>query len=333
MNLNKHIFPKANETKSNDICTRAKVDTGTTCNLNCSFCYYKDKLNEPFKPLQEIKDEVIELSKRGITEFDLSGGESSYHPEFMNIIRFTKDYGKVTTLTNGVMFRNNHFLMEAINSGLSGILFSVHGWDKDSHTKVVRERHAWDQLLEAIKNVMVFKVINKSFEFRINCTVKNDFQPELYGKMINRFQPDQINFLPLNYWEDASDLVKIDYCIVQKKIKECINIITKNIEINVRYIPFCFMEGYEQYVKGIYQHIYDKGDWNIGTYNRGTSKISKELMFNQAKENREDTYIKPQICSSCKYLYICDGIEKKLLNNHKLFPVKGEKIKDILCVL
>jgi len=326
MNLNRIIKPKKEDTDSYNICSRGKVDTGTRCNYKCYFCYYKDKLNDDFKDSEEIKNEIYNMYKNGIKEFDLSGGESSIHPDFLDIIIYANQFGKVTTLSNGSMFYDFDFLKQSYISGLRGILFSLHGYNKESHNKAVGT-DGFDKIFQSILNVKKLKKYY-DFELRINTTIVDDINPEKYVKLINDLKPDQVNILPLNYWDAAYKNKKIDYNKISIKIKQIIDGLDKDIEINVRYIPFCFMVGYEQYIVGVYQHIFDKKDWNIVAYEKKDFIITKSYMFDKAFENRQNLYYKPNNCNNCRYLYICDGIESKL--EPIVYPVEGDKIKDIL---
>ena len=63
---------------------RAKLDTGTHCNYKCDFCYYKTQL-DVVTNLDVIKGRIDYLVECGITEVDLSGGESSIHKEWFDI--------------------------------------------------------------------------------------------------------------------------------------------------------------------------------------------------------------------------------------------------------
>jgi hypothetical protein len=130
---------------------------------------------------------------------------------------------------------------------------------------------------------------------------------EEYTTMINKIKPFQLNYLPLNYWSAASNLRTQNYEKISNAIKKSIDMLNKDIEINVRYIPFCFMKGYEKYVKDIPQHIYDLRDWNIAAYRY--EPLDK--IFDIAYQNRLETYYKPKKCFKCKYFNDCDGIEKQ----------------------
>ena len=84
---------------SEPICNRAKLDTGTHCNYRCSFCYYKTKLND-ITEFESIRQRIDYLSACGITEVDLSGGESSIHNDWFTILDYCASKGlRVSTLS------------------------------------------------------------------------------------------------------------------------------------------------------------------------------------------------------------------------------------------
>lgn len=310
--------------------SRAKLDTGTQCNYECTFCYYIDQLDK-VTPLNIIKDRAKKIRDFGIKEIDLSGGESSVHKDWFAILDYCKEIGfeNISALTNGYKFASLDFLKKSQEHGLSELLFSLHGWDEESHEKIVKRKGAFERILKAIENAKALGI-----KVRINCTVTSYNAPHLmeYVKLIHKIMPFQLNFLPLNYWEDANSLRGENYEYLSAHIKQAIDQLDSKIEINVRYIPFCFMKGYEKYVVGIYQHIYDRGDWNIITYDVDSFEVRPVGVvdyFEQAKKQRLYTYSKSKECFECKYFFICDGVEKKIANDQKVYPESGDKIKDV----
>ena len=338
INLNAMIEPKAKDTKSDDICLRSKIDTGLRCNLDCSFCYTKKHIHDAPKSFIDICKTMDKVKAAGIKEAEFSGGESTVHPNWFDMLEYASNlFENVSLVINGVKLSNEEFLIQSKEKGLKEVLFSLHGWDNESH-KEKTGRDVFDRIIEAIKLSKKHGLI-----VRINCVVDNQFMPSRYAALINSLKPKQVNFLPLNYWDDAKTLGEIDYTRVSEYLKQCIDLLKQRdekLQINVRYIPFCFMEGYEQYCVGTYQHIFDKTDWNIMTFNGGLKQtesflkkelvINKENMFKQAKINRFNTYIKPPSCTDCSYMYICDGIEKELSSQStKLVPRFGKKVLDV----
>ena len=310
--------------------TRAKLDTGTHCNYECSFCYYLDKL-DVVTDVEVIKARAKKLYDFGMTEIDLSGGESSIHRNWFEILDYCRELGfkNISALTNGFKFANKEFLQKSKEHGLTELLFSLHGWDSESHTHIVKRKGSFERMLEAIKNSQELGI-----KVRINCTVTSFNAPHLeeYVKLINEIKPFQMNFLPLNYWEDAKNVGPENYEFLSQHIKTAVDQLNPAIEINVRYIPFCFMQNYEKYVVGIYQHIYDRGDWNIIAYDvdRLPEKpATPEDYFAHAKKQRVHSYTKPKKCFDCKYFNICDGIEHKLAETQDVYPIAGDKITDV----
>jgi len=324
--LNYNQFSRP-EISNKPINSRAKLDTGLKCNYKCFFCYYRKNLNDPELSFEEIKKRIDIIKKSGIQEIDLSGGESTIHSKWFEILEYCKDnFDRVSCLSNGTKLKDLEFTKKSFEYGLEEVLFSLHGYDEESHDRIVGYGGAFKDILTAIENCK-----RVGIQVRINCTVtsKNMRHLDTYSNLIKEINPYQLNYLPLNYWDDAQVMKPESYENLSMYIKESIDILKDTgIEINVRYIPYCFMIGYEEYVCDTYQHIYDLKDWNILVYDLKEPKNFDVIdMYNEAFIKRNYTYYKPRDCFSCKYYYICDGIEKNI-KNQELYPDAGKKIKD-----
>jgi len=313
-------------------CNRAKLDTGTQCNYSCTFCYYLDKL-DVVTPFETIKNRIDYLVECGIKEVDLSGGESSIHKDWFRILDYCTSKGLlISTLSNGYKFKNMEFLQKSKDHGLTEILFSLHGYDEKSHNDLVQHPKGFTNIIQAIKNAKELGII-----VRINCTVQKDNYLELSTKfveIVKDLKPFEVNFITLNYWDDANIQEPIDYNQITPEIHKAIDSLDSIVPIiNVRYTPYCFMKGYEKYVCNYYQHIYDVYDWNIAVYDytlKPSEYKGNELkeLFKSAKNNRELSYYKPKECFECEFYNICDGIENQI-KSIKLHPSKGNKIKNV----
>jgi MoaA/NifB/PqqE/SkfB family radical SAM enzyme len=322
MNYNKFICPIPTHAPINK---RAKLDTGTHCNYKCDFCYYKDKLNE-VTDYSIILERIYLLKKLGAEEIDLSGGESSIHKDWFKILEVcNNEFKHVSCLSNGSKFKDKEFLKKSKEFGLKEILFSLHGSNAKLHDEIVGRKGAFDDIIQAIKNAKELGLI-----VRLNCTVteKNIWYMQEYKDLVNSINPKQLNFLPLNYWDSAKTQKPIDYNIIADGIKKALNLIYYDIEVNIRYVPFCYFRGYEKHIVDTYQHIHDLKDWNIRFYDyKPDGDI--DSYFATAKEKINYTYYKDKKCFNCSLFHICDGIEKE--NKYfKPIPYKGEKITDVL---
>lgn len=316
-------------------CNRARLDTGTFCNYNCEFCYYQGLLHLK-TDYETILNRIEKLHEYGITQVDLSGGESSIHKNWFDILQVCNDkFEHISTLSNGWRFADEKFLIKSKECGLKEIMFSLHGYDQQSHDTIVDRKGAWDKITKAIKLAHKYELI-----VRINCTVYQKNLPgmEVYPEVIKQMNPLELNFLTLNYWTNNVHAEPIDYVMATEKIKGCIDKLKEHVRyINVRYTPFCFMVGYEEHVCNQFQHIYDLFDWNkeifdysVDTTKQYTHTEKIDMAYKVAEQDRKDTYTKPDACTTCKYFNICDGIEKQIPNPEKIIqPVPGKKIKDV----
>lgn len=313
---------------------RAKVDTGTLCNYHCEFCYYKDKLKEK-DSLENVKKRVDALYRFGIREFDLSGGEPSILPYFFDILDYCSKFGTVSCLSNGFKFADINFCKKAKEHGLNEILFSLHGSNPEIHDKIVGKTLAFKNLIQAIKNCQKLGI-----RVRINCTVYDKNYQLLgteYADLINNLKPFEVNFIQMNYFDGNSDYQPLKLDVLCSAIKTCIDKIKDNVKlINVRYVPFCYMQGYEKYQTNYYQLLYDIYDWNIPSYTFNVEKLKEcdqeqrlKVGFDAAKQNRCNGFVKPDECKQCRYFFICDGLKKGLENINDVYPVEGQKITDI----
>lgn len=347
ININKIIQPKPEHTISENICLRGKVDTGYRCNLKCDFCYTLNNVLDKPKDVLSIFKQIDTLKSAGITEIEFSGGEPTIHPKWFSILEYSKLYfNYFSVVTNGTKFDDIEFLEKSIQLGINEILFSLHGHDAASHDSRVGKNGSFDKMMKAFDNInSLVTEKNYNIKIRINSIVDNKFNPIKHAKLISdiykKYDLKQINFLPINFWDDAERNTTLNYSLVSENLKICIDIldIKTNLDINVRYIPYCFMIGYEKYCVSTYQHIFDKSDWNLLSYQSRTDMnnnkifnpiISKETMYDQAYQNRLEAYTKKHTCTECKYLYLCDGVEKKLENQmENLQPIYGQRILDL----
>ncbi len=299
---------------------RAKLDTGPLCNYNCEFCYYSDRLSERTS-LKTVTDRADELVKAGITQADLSGGESSVDPNWFKILDYCNTrFEHVSCLSHGGKFADKAFLKKSQEHGLKEILFSLHGSTAEIHDDIVSRKGAFAKITTAIQNAHDLGII-----VRINCTVYDKNYKTLSSDLFNSLNPLEVNFITLNYWDDAEGDIP-EYHLMTDAIKACIDGMTIKY-INVRYTPYCYMKGYEQHVCDQYQHIYDIYDWNKGVYNKSEG-TNLEKSYRAAKNDRLKFYYKPKECLSCSHLYICDGIENEL--DIPVYPFEGDKITDVV---
>ena len=317
-------------------CNRARLDTGPFCNYDCEFCYYRDQLDVKI-PWEIVQKRIHRLLDYGITEVDLSGGESSVSPDWIKILDYCNErFDHVSCLSHGGKFSDKEFVQEAKDHGLKEILFSLHGATEEVHDKITGRKGSFKRILQGIANAKEIGLI-----VRTNATIyyRNYHQLENeYADLLNSIMPTQANFITLNYWGDYNiiEFENISYKDMCDNIIKCISKLNDGIEVNARYAPFCYMKGAEKYVCGTYQHIYDVKDWNREMYTPAID-VSKpytleekiKMGYDCSADHRQMFYSKKLECLTCKHFYICDGIEKEIADKTPVFPEPGEKIKQV----
>jgi len=340
-----------------------KIWTGLKCNARCRFCYYWDSLNTEDPSTEEIKAKLRYAKKHGIKDVDFSGGEPTIRRDLPDLVSYAKDLGfrYICVITNGIKLANKDYFEKLVECGLNDVLLSIEGHNAEIHDYLTRVTGSFDRINKAIVNAKEFGV-----KLRTNTTVTSvnyKYLPKLAEFLANK-QPDAVNFILFNDWCSAYKVIRdmaCKYSDAAPYLREAIDILDSSVrKITVRYIPFCFMVGYEKYVCNLLQKKYDPDEWVdsvklrlvLGDTNnlrasliywkyviRGIIKYPKvlrslrlfEILHDAIIENMREGYVKSQRCKKCKYFNICDGLERSyadVIGLNELEPVTGDAIRD-----
>jgi MoaA/NifB/PqqE/SkfB family radical SAM enzyme len=148
---------------------------------------------------------------------------------------------------------------------------------------------------------------------------------------------DKVNFILFNPIVEAqsSDVdMNVSYRDASRQLKNVIDEYKSAFKrITVRYIPFCLMEGYEEYITNTPQIQYDPEEWDYywRTFFRN-GRIMRDgsvvlgLMLHPCKRRylsldwdhiRHEALkwtlawknkVKGPMCRACRFFYICDGL-------------------------
>lgn len=329
--------------------TRCKINTGFVCNQACSFCYFYSKRDVCNLSLDCIKKQLAIAKKLGVESVDFSGGEPTIHPQFCSALKYAKDleFKNICCITNGSKIANHNILELFKNHGLNDVLISIHGIEK-LHNDIVKTKNSWKLALHALYNCK-----NSHITTRVNTVVTRYNYKDLtaLAKILKRESPYQWNIIIYKMQYECGDPDKdnfISHFQSAPRIKEAIDIALESIPyVNVRYMPFCFMQGYEQHITNYPQKIYDSYEWSnylLQMFEKCEDdimnlNIDPTLLDLQYKNNfnvgeiRQYQYTKPDACIGCSNYLICDGFENKYLEREEINVLKkpiGNLIKDPL---
>ncbi|MGB9590157.1 MAG: radical SAM/SPASM domain-containing protein [Candidatus Hydrothermia bacterium] len=137
------------------------------CNAKCGFCFWGDEITRRgFMPPELFQKALVEMSRMGTFEIELTGGEPTIHPDFPEFIELASQLRFVITITtNGLRLTDR--ALSAISEGLVAHVFvSVHGANPRTHDALVGRAGAWGKAINNIKR-LINKGVNVSVCFVI----------------------------------------------------------------------------------------------------------------------------------------------------------------------
>jgi len=167
------------------------------CNLQCSYCYNKQNLNqwEELSKLEWFK--IIDaLKNMGVREFIFTGGEPLIRDDLFDILKYTKqEDNSIELLTNGTLLKDENV---KVLKFVDQVIISLDTIDKvsnDKHRKNSKNYNILDNLhnipKEYSNKIVIRSVITKENQMYIEET-KN------YVENILGFQFTSIIFIPNN---------------------------------------------------------------------------------------------------------------------------------------
>lgn len=325
------------------------------------FCYYRNNLNAPNRSVEEIVHDLKHAFNEGVREVDFSGGEPTVHKDLPELISMAKEIGmeRICIISNGWRLAEKKYFESLKQAGLDEVLFSVHGPDEESHDTLTATPGSFARILEAmaIAKQLGVAIRTNSVVNRIN--VKKLQQ---LGELIAGFNPDQVNFITINDWCYAKNIIgnlMVSYGEMKPHLQQACTYLDPLVPaVNVRYIPFCFMQGYEKFVCDHRQVPFDRYEWvphvrcrleeqngfwrylAILAYGLVVGGAWRKMFVQPFSLTLDDCvteglrarfYLKGPQCDSCRFVELCDGVEKTYAKEYgitELVPVAGERLYD-----
>lgn len=341
---------------------RIVLQMGFSCNARCRFCYYREELaSGRVKDLttKKIKKRLKSARRFGKNQIELSGGEPTIRKDIFKIAEYARQKGFriVCVITNGLRTYDFDFCKKLQSSGVNEFLFSLHSPMDEEHDWLTGVKGSWKKVIQSIENVEALGI-----PYRTNTVISNmnyDHLDQLYN-VLKPFQPAAVNLLVYNpstaEFPEKGEIV--DYHVVGSKIKDFIEKYEKYFKmINVRWLPFCFLKGYEKNIRTQWQKLYEDQEWdpyfNI-KFNKGPLAVLLSFLggaliypFKAPRYGQKDLYTlfneiissfrmffyykQEGPCKECSLKKICTGLPKKYKNDKiVLDKYEGELIRDPL---
>jgi MoaA/NifB/PqqE/SkfB family radical SAM enzyme len=226
------------------------------CNNHCTFCAVGTRTQVHGNA--ERQRQWLQLYRqKGVTLVDFDGGEPTLDPDLIPLIRYARalGYERVNVTTNGRLGFYEDFARKLARSGVTSLLFSVHGPDARTHAQQVGVAEAFDQTLAGIRNCVRFAPPGLELGMNITLT-KGNFEtlPQVADLALSLGLP-WLNVQFLTPFGRATKWVAPDTQAAANVAMRLIDTHGGRMKLQMVNLPFCFMPGYEAYVAGDYAKL------------------------------------------------------------------------------
>jgi MoaA/NifB/PqqE/SkfB family radical SAM enzyme len=268
----------------------------------------------------------------------------------------------VSIISNGLRLANPAYARQIVTAGANDFLFSIHGHDAELHDEHTKMRGSFARILQAVENVRALGA-----RVRATTTVTGRNHGRLV-EILERLIGLNVACIHLAVFSPVARAMATDeslYVRYEDAGESIMRAIDRHREqlppLSVKYIPFCFMRGYEQYVMNLYQQSFDPDDWNYylsnkvrrsGSWISGIAVDIASMVGGLLAKNRSSALRygwfgwkvfgftrvvellrkhRSAACRDCRYDIVCDHVWKDYVarfGDAAVCAVPGEKILD-----
>ncbi len=299
---------------------RLDLKIGYSCNNNCKFCVVSHKRNNGDKTTAEIKADLTEGRKEGISTVIFTGGEVTIRSDVFDIISFAKQIGykMIQIQTNGRMLAYMPFCKKIVEAGANQFSPAVHGHIPELHDYLTQSPGAFKQVIKGIQNLVA---LDQEISTNTVITKPNyRFLPQItelllsYG--VRQMQHAFVHAIG-NAYKNFDNIVPCKSLVKPYVHKALDRVQNENVLAMVEAYPFCFMKGYE---------LHCSERFIPPTEIREIGSIDPDFDYTRKTHGK----IKSPGCMNCKYDLICEGPWKEYPEKRgwdEFIPVPGNKLK------
>jgi MoaA/NifB/PqqE/SkfB family radical SAM enzyme len=265
------------------------------CNNRCTFCAVGTRTQVDGHPARQ-REWLEAYRAQGVTMVDFDGGEPTMNPELVPLVQHARriGYSRVNVTTNGRLCFYEDFARRLVRSGLTTLLFSVHGPDARTHAQQVGVAEAFDQTVGGIRNCV--RHAPSGVELGMNVTLtKGNYEklPEL-AELALSLGLRWLNIQFLTPFGRATSSVAPDTSAAAAVARETIDRFRDRMKLQVINLPFCYLPGYESFLVGDLLKL----ERHMVFVNNETVNLARYLAERRTK--------KP-VCETCEHAVFCGG--------------------------
>lgn len=268
------------------------------CNNHCSFCAVGTRTQVDGHPTRQR--EILDKYRRhGVRLVDFDGGEPTLNPELVSLIRYAKRIGfeRINVTSNGRLLAYESFAKKLVQSGLSTLLFSVHGPDMATHAREVGVAEAFQQTTDGIRFAVKHKPGHVELGMNITLTKTNYKRQMDMAELALSLGLSWMNIQFLTPFGRATTEVAPDTAEAARLTSELINTYGDRMKFQVINLPWCYMPRHETHLVGDSL----KAGRHMIFVNNDTVNLADYLAERREKKSE---------CRGCAYGVFCSGFYK-----------------------
>jgi MoaA/NifB/PqqE/SkfB family radical SAM enzyme len=231
---------------------RLDIKVGFACNNRCRFCVQGMK-RERFKrrDLEEIF--TILEKNRGRDGVVFTGGEPTLHPGILDMVRKARELGyrSIQIQTNGRMFSYQKFCRDVIEAGATEVSPALHGHLAALHDNLTTVPGSFEQTVSGVRNLkgMGVLLVTNTVITRSNFRHLPEIAQLLVSLGVDQYQLAFVH--PVGSAGSDRNFASVvpRFELLEPFLKRALDVgIREGRVVMTEAVPYCFMEGYEQYI-------------------------------------------------------------------------------------
>jgi MoaA/NifB/PqqE/SkfB family radical SAM enzyme len=265
------------------------------CNNHCTFCAVGTRTQIHGHPPRQ-REHLDKYRKMGVRMVDFDGGEPTLNPELLPLIRYARaiGYERINVTTNGRLCFYPEFAGKLVRSGLTTLLFSIHGPDARSHAQQVGVAEAFEQSTTGIENCLAQAPAGVELGMNITLTRGNYERLDDVAQLAWELGLRWLNVQFLTPFGRATKMVAPDTAHAAAITRDVLDRWRDRMKLQVINLPYCFLPGYESFLVG-----------DLGKLRRHMIFVNNEDV-NLAAYLAERRVRKP-VCEPCPHATFCGG--------------------------
>ncbi len=265
------------------------------CNNHCTFCAVGTRTQVDGNPTRQ-RELLAKYRRRGVELVDFDGGEPTLDPELPGLIRYARalGYRRINVTTNGRLCAYPEFARKLVRSGLTSLLFSVHGADARTHAAQVGVAEAFEQTTAGIRNCLAAAKGGVELGMNITLTKGNHRQLPQVAELCLALGLRWLNIQFLTPFGRATRMVAPDTAEAAEITMAVIDRFARELKLQVINLPFCFMPGYEEFLTG-----------DLGKRERDMVFVNNESV--NLAEYLAARRVRKPVCATCPHACFCGG--------------------------